>query len=487
MRTTRQHGRLMRALPVVSVTTVTLLVAAPAAVANVALTQVSSDPYTNTSSQHRSEVEPDTFTFGTTIVSTFQVGRIFGGGAANIGWATSTNGGATWTRGFLPGTTGVASPTGPYSAISDPSVTFDRRHNIWLISSLGILPSGSQRVLTSRSTNGGLTWGSPVITAPTGSLDKNWIVCDNTTTSAFYGNCYTEYDISGSGNALRMRTSSNGGLTWGPALATSDGATGLGGQPVVRPNGTVIVPYLTNGGSIRSFRSINGGASWRATVLVATPQHHTVAGGIRVNHNLPSAEVDGAGTVYVAFSDCRFRSGCSSNDILISRSTSETTWASPVRVPIDATTSTVDHFIPGIGVDKSTSGSAARIGLTYYFYPAANCTAATCQLTVGYISSTNGGTSWSAATQVAGPMTVSWLPNTSQGRMFGDYISTSVLAGGRAYPVIPVANAPSGGLFNLAMYAPTGGLAVSGGAVRAQVGAAAAPARSLSTVPRTAN
>ncbi len=219
-------------------------------------------------------------------------------------------------------------------------------------------------------------------------------------------------------------------------------------------------------------------------MLVATPTKHTVAGGIRVGADLPSAEVDAAGTVYVAFYDCRFRSGCPSNDILLSKSTSETTWAAPVRVPADATTSTVDHFVPGIGVDRTTSGASARLGLTYYFYPTANCTAATCQLDVGYISSVNGGSTWSAATQLAGPMTVSWLPNTSQGRMFGDYISTSVLPGGRAFPIIPVANGPSGGLLDLAMYVPSGGMPVSGGAARTTV-TPPAPARPAAPAART--
>jgi hypothetical protein len=104
--------------------------------------------------------------------------------------------------------------------------------------------------------------------------------------------------------------------------------------------------------------------------------------------------------------------------------------------------------------------------LTYYFYPTANCSASTCQLNVGYVSSVNGGTSWSTATQIAGPMNLSWIPNTSQGRMFGDYISTSVRAGGNAYPVVPVGRAPSGSTFDLAMYAPTGGLTITGGTVR---------------------
>ena len=66
---------------------------------------ISSDPYTNTTSQHQTEVEPDTFAFGSTVVSAFQVGRFFDGGASNIGWATSLDGGVTWTSGFLPSLT----------------------------------------------------------------------------------------------------------------------------------------------------------------------------------------------------------------------------------------------------------------------------------------------------------------------------------------------------------------------------------------------
>lgn len=448
-----------RSATVLVVSTALLLIPTPAA-ANVPVTQVSSDPYTDAGAQHRTEVEPDTFTFGSTIVATFQVGRVFGGGASNIGWATSTDGGATWTRGFLPGITTVAG--GPYARASDPVVAFDSRHNVWMISSLGLSGPGGNAVLTSRSTNGGLTWGNPVTTA-TGSLDKNWIVCDNGTVSPFFGNCYTQYDVTNQGNGIRMQASTNGGLTWGPPRATSDAASGLGGQPVVRPNGTVIVPYRTSS-QIRSFRSIDGGASWRATVLVSTISHHTVAGGLRESP-LPSAEIDASGTVYVAWADCRFRSGCPRNDIVISRSTSETTWAAPTRVPIDSTASTVEHFTPGLGVDRTTAGGGGRIGLTYYYYPNSSCSSTTCQLNVGFVSSTDTGVSWSAPTQIAGPMNLSWVPNTSQGRMFGDYISTSVLPGGNAFAVVPVGTAPSGGLFNLPMVVPTGGMPITGGSV----------------------
>ena len=89
----------------VAVAAVTVFVApVGAAEANVPLTRVSSDPFTNSTSQHATEVEPDTFAHGSTVVSAFQVGRFFNGGSTDIGFARSGDGGATWgAPGFLPG------------------------------------------------------------------------------------------------------------------------------------------------------------------------------------------------------------------------------------------------------------------------------------------------------------------------------------------------------------------------------------------------
>ena len=62
---------------------------APASAA--APVRISTDPYHGTGSgQHATEVEPDSFAFGHTLVAAFQVGRYPDGGAANGGWATST-------------------------------------------------------------------------------------------------------------------------------------------------------------------------------------------------------------------------------------------------------------------------------------------------------------------------------------------------------------------------------------------------------------
>src|ERR1700678_1694116 len=85
----------------------------------VTLTQISSDPFTVPPGQHATEVEPHVLANGTTQASAFQTGRIAPGGATAIGWATSTDGGTTWTHGFLPGLTS-GNGGGPYSAASDP-------------------------------------------------------------------------------------------------------------------------------------------------------------------------------------------------------------------------------------------------------------------------------------------------------------------------------------------------------------------------------
>jgi hypothetical protein len=446
-----------------------LVLLAPAtAYANVSLTKISHDIYTDTQAQHDTEVEPGVAAWGSTIVSAFQVGRVFGGGSSNIGWATSTNGGASWSHGYLPGITGNGG--GPFGQASDATVAYDAKAKVWLIASLG-LGTTSIPVLVNRSTNGGKTWSKPVTIAP-GSTDKDWITCDNTTTSPHYGNCYAEYDIPGDGDGVQMRISANGGASWGPARNPVGGAQGLGGQPVVQPNGDVTVPYESFLGgifSIRSFSSTNGGVSWGAARLISSIHHHTDAGRLRAP-SLPSAGVDGAGTVYVTWADCRFRTGCPGNDIVMAKSTSETTWAAPVRVPIAAVSTSGDYFVPGLAVDPATSGASAHIGLSYYYYPKTSCTASTCRLDAGFISSVNGGTSWSAAAQLAGQMRLSWLPNTAEGRMFGDYIATAVLAGGKAYPILPVAKAPTGSTFHQAMYVPTGGLAITGGTHMAATG-----------------
>ena len=445
------NGRVLSALLVVGLCAVpatSVLAQTPA----ITLTEVSSDPFTVGPGQHATEVEPHVLASGSTLVAAFQTGRIAPGGSTDIGWATSTDGGTTWTHGFLPGLT-KGEGSGPYDAASDPAVAFDAKHGVWMISSLPISnTSQTPAVVVSRSTDGGFTWDNPVSVDPNAqSSDKNWIVCDSWASSPHYGNCYQEWDNPLTGEIL-MTTSTDGGLTWSSPIGTANKAGGIGGQPLVQPSGTVVVPIQTSGMS--SFVSTNGGASWTAPVTIANIQSHLDAGGIR-SGPLPSAAVDGAGTVWVVWEDCRFRTNCSTNDLVYSTSTDGTHWSKVTRIPIDATTSTVDHFIPGVGIDPATSGATAHVGVHYYSYSKSNCSVSTCQLFVGYISSPNGGTTWHAPVKLAGPMKLGWLPNSQNGLMVGDYIATA-FSNGVAHGVFAVAAAKSGSTFNEAMFTAQG-------------------------------
>jgi BNR repeat protein len=452
-----------------------LLLAAGPASANVPLTPVSTDPFTNPTSQHATEVEPDTFASGSTVVAAYQVGRFFNGGASDIGFARSTDGGSTWgVSSFLLGLTfnagAFADPSSPYERVSDPSVAYDAKHGTWLISSIPILPNNLvvPTVFVSRSTDGGATFGNPVQIPPPAvrnvNLDKNWTVCDNHPTSPFYGNCYTEFDNFGENDLEYMSTSSDGGATWSVPVAPAGHPLGLGGQPVVQPDGTVIVPFESLRGTIAAFRSTDGGATWSRAVTISRISFHPNSGGLRTSP-LPTAEIDAAGKAFVAWEDCRFEPKCSANDIVFSTSSDGVSWSAVSRVPIDLVGSGVDHFIPGLGVDPATSGAGAHLALTYYFYPNAACTAATCQLDVGFISSPDGGATWSAPTQLAGPMSLADIANTSQGPMVGDYISTSFNSAGTAATVFAIGNPHNpGSPFDEGMWAPSTPLTVASAA-----------------------
>ncbi len=412
--------------------------------------QISVDKFTNSDSVHRTEVEPDSFAWGSTIVAAYHVARrpgSIGWGSAAIGFTTSTDGGKTGVYGYLPGLT-VNYQGGKYYGAADPSVAYDAKHGVWLISSLALVnPIGD--VVVSRSTDG-IHWGSPVLIDGTHNDDKNWTVCDNTPSSPFYGNCYTEWDAAATTGLILMSKSSDGGVTWSAGKTTADGAGGLGGQPLVQPNGTVVVPFSQGYIGVGAFVSTNGGASWGSSTNVATVFLHTEGGGLR-SLPLPSADIDAAGKVYVVWQDCRFRSGCAANDIVMSSSTDGTHWSQPARIPIAPVTSTVDAFLPGIGVNPATSGGTADITVLFYYYPVSNCDSTTCQLEVGFANSQDGGNTWTRGAHLAGPMSLNWLPVSDLGPMVADYIRVSY-SNGNPFGIFAAAKAPTGAVLNEAVY-----------------------------------
>ena len=219
--------------------------------------QLSRDTTVDWRAQHETQVEPSSFAVGSTIVTAFQSGRFSDGGAAAIGWATSTDGGVQWRNGLIG--------TAPYDRVSDSVVAYDAVHKTWMIAALAAAPRVLD-VAISRSRDG-VTWSSwlSAVSEPAEDYDKEWLTCDNSTLSPFRGRCYLAY-VDTTTFRLGLRWSGDGGLTWSKVtdVAGVPKSAFSGPVPVVRPNGTIIVPFTLFGplngvDEISALRSADGG------------------------------------------------------------------------------------------------------------------------------------------------------------------------------------------------------------------------------------
>jgi hypothetical protein len=420
------------------------------------LVRISADTTSTAGAQHATEVEPDAFAVGSKIVATFQVGRFFGGAAGAIGFSTSTNAGRTWQPGPLPGLPQAG-------AASDPVVAYDALHGRWLIATLVPDVSGQSTLAVSASADG-FAWEAPVtaVSYPrnpsTGtSLDKQWLTCDNGKASPFGGRCYLAYtdlahdaDPDHPGSHIAVQSSGDGGRTWSaPVLLAVDAdVVSPGVQPVVRPNGELVVVFFEDGAA-ETVRSNDGGVTFSERELISSPVFHSRP--ITPNRlrafSLPTAAVDAAGAVYVAWLDCRFRTQCATDDIVWSRSSGPGNWTAVRRVPLGPVKSRSQFVLPDLAVVGS------RLALTYYTLSSADCTEATCLLDVYLVTSKTRGTRWAKPRRLNPTrMRLTWLARTASGRMVGDYMAT-VFAGTRVVSVHVQARPPRAGRFNEAAYA----------------------------------
>jgi hypothetical protein len=410
--------------------------------------RLSVDRSTDPASQHETAVEPDSFAWGQTVVAAFQLGRFEVGAASNIGWATSADAGRTWRRGVLPSLTVDSSPPGPELRASDPTVAYDAVHQTWLIGTLTV-ERGAMHVLVARSPDG-YTWSPPVTVASGPVLDKEWIACDNGPASPHRGRCYAAY-TDDARNWTVVQWSDDGGLSWStPVQATS---TLVGTQPVVRPDGALVVVAVDFDGdraltgTIAAVVSTDGGATFTRSTVAQLQTHP--AGGLRAV-SLPSVAIDSGGKLYAAWHDCRFRVGCTGNDLVLSTSQDGVSWTAPARIPVAPAGSSQEEFLAGLDADPLQPG---RLGLVYAYYLPGSCARGSCLVGAGFVSSADGGASWSPQQQLqAVPVRLDWLARTEGGRMLGDYYSTS-FAGDRVVPVFTLAVAPVGESLREAVFA----------------------------------
>ena len=412
--------------------------------------QISRDTGLGWPAQHETQVEPDSFSFGSTVVTVFQSGRHLDGGAERNGFSTSKNGGRTWRAGLLP--------TGSFERVGDPVIAYDAAHRWWLAASLGT--AGDEIAIVVNRSRDGVAWSRPVNAArsTTEEYDKEWIVCDNWGSSRFRGRCYISY-MNFARDTIETRRSNNGGRTWSaPVSIDARRESGFvnGVQNVVRPNGDLLLLFTVfgaslGGGQIATVRSTDGGATFGAPFRIA-PLEGAEFGWLRAPPFV-SADVEAGGKVHLVWRDCSVDAYCSA-DIVLASSPDGVRWTAPVRVPSISPDGL--NFLPALAVDPATSGSTARLALLYHsVVPSINCNAECIEVDAKLTVSSNGGETWTRPLRLNSvSMQTYWMADTSLGRMLGDYVSVSWVRG-RPIAVFSLAFEPVGDLFRQSIFATT--------------------------------
>lgn len=178
---------------------------------------------------------------------------------------TTVDGGRTWKNIQLPHLTFQTGATGALSdmdSAGDPAIAFGPHNTVYYANLVFSRLNNGSGVVVSKSTNGGLTWGEPVIVHTDGVdasgnaldtpffNDKEWIAVDPRT-----GTVYVTWTSFGpSDSPIQLSRSTDGGKTWSAPVAvnpassfTTGGITPFssGSNPVVNARGDLFIAYET--------------------------------------------------------------------------------------------------------------------------------------------------------------------------------------------------------------------------------------------------
>src|SRR3989454_6695438 len=281
--------------------------------------QISADPFAGAAgSEADTQVEPHIAldpNDPSIVVAVVQQGRFDTNGASvDPGFATSQDGGRSWTAGNLPGLTVAVG--GAFERASDPAVAIGPDGSVYAETLLVDVSDCHSAVSVQRSDDHGLAFGAPVLvqddSACTLFNDKNWIAVDTFPGSPHFGRVYAAWDridSAASAAPTLLRFSDDRGATWSGLVTVSDPTAGtVGALPVVQPNGDVTVVYNLYApptGQV-SQTSHDGGRHFDPPVTIGTEQSHGVAD-MRTGEGLPAVAVDPVtGRLYTVCADGRF-------------------------------------------------------------------------------------------------------------------------------------------------------------------------------------
>ncbi|MCH7760744.1 exo-alpha-sialidase, partial [candidate division TA06 bacterium] len=275
-------------------------------------------------------------------------------GFRQVGLGASFDGGLTWTEGLL------VEPR--FTRQSDPGLTYDADGNFYVVVVSYEAFGDSNSLAVFKTTDGGLTWGSPsyaVVSGPESFEDKELIACDRTDNPT-RGNLYiswTRFDSGFNTDILFIR-STDGGVSWSSPVQVSDVQGVQWSVPAVGANGEIYVAWVDYSSSnILLDKSTDGGMTFGVDIPIAPVNFlGNINGGILV-FPFPALDVDISGgplngNLYVAY---MWDSG-TDMDLFFRRSTDQgTTWSSAARVNDDPFGNGADQFHPWLTVDQNVT------------------------------------------------------------------------------------------------------------------------------------
>ena len=313
-------------------------------------------------------------------------GRIANGGDATNGYATSFDGGKTWTKGELPGLTAYPGQGGTFERASDAVVAFGPG-NVAYANSLVFdqnTDNGLRSGLTINvSKDGGRHWSAPVFFQDDqlgGLNDKNWIVVDQSNAPGHHlGRVYVVWDRVAPVVYDYCDHDCDQLANWLPNLQTIPGLVfagqGIGAFPVIMKDGGLGIvmdadtggipspsgqdePELSGSAKVVFVRApLAGTTPYPAPLTFLPPENIATNMGAAIPTqragSLPAADVDLAtGTIYAVWEDSRFRSD-GTNDAVLSRSTDGgVTWSTVQRVNPGLVSDHVDHYNVAVAVGQ---------------------------------------------------------------------------------------------------------------------------------------
>jgi hypothetical protein len=314
------------------------------------------------------------------LAGAFQQDRWSNGGARGIVSAVSTDGGVSWTTTPIPGAT--VNSGGSTLRASDPWVTIARNGDVYA----GYLTindpnlENPRTVSISKSTDGGLSWGSPIAlfvsTDNNFFNDKDTITADPTNSNYVYA-VWDRLDFAGNRGPTMFSRTSDGGHTWSAPANIFDPANGqtISNQIVVLPGGRLInmcvhIDYTTNTENIVVLTSSDKGTTWSGPIEVSAVQSKGVTdpdtgAGVRTGGDVPEIAVDPkSGNLYVAWQDSRFSSGSHDDIALAMSADGGATWSAPIKVnqtPGNILAADQQAFTPALAV-----GANGTLAVSYY-------------------------------------------------------------------------------------------------------------------------